>query len=106
MRDRLINLLNEYRHRRQLRRWDMGGEKARDMPLSELRELRRKAQQIRRRVDAINHVAVSRLTPARHRIKCDSQTAQNGMVPSPAGLGRSGLSQRNRSGGQQAESRE
>lgn len=62
MRERLLHLLNEIRHRRQLRQWQGVGDLAREMPLSDLRELRKKAMQMRRRVDAINHVAVSRLT--------------------------------------------
>lgn len=62
MRERLIHFWNEIRHRRQLRQWEGGGNLARKMPLSELRDLRKKAMQMRRRIDAINHVAVSRLT--------------------------------------------
>lgn len=62
MLDRLRALIDEYRHKRQLRRWSGGGERAKKMPLSDLRELRRRSNQVRRRIDAINHVAVSRLT--------------------------------------------
>lgn len=62
MLDRLRNLIEERRHKRALRRWEAAGQLAGTLSLSELRELRRKARQIRRRVDAINHVAVSRLT--------------------------------------------
>nr|WP_325248846.1 DUF6478 family protein [Amylibacter sp.] len=60
--DRFRNVLAEFRHRQILRFWSGGREAARSMPLSELRNLRRKANQIRRVVDTINHVAVSRLT--------------------------------------------
>ena len=62
MLDRVRALIVDYRYRRQLRRWAGGGEKAQEMPLSELRELRRRANQVRRRIDTINHIAVSRLT--------------------------------------------
>ncbi len=62
MLDRVRALLERYRHRRQLRQWSVGGEKAEKLPLSDLRELRRRANQVRRRIDSINHVAVSRLT--------------------------------------------
>jgi hypothetical protein len=58
----LTNFLKERRHQRLLRDWTIGGEKASLMPLSELRELRKRANQIRRRIDTINHIAVSRLT--------------------------------------------
>lgn len=62
MLDRVRALIDDYRHRKQLRQWSGGGDKARELPLSELRELRRRANQVRRRIDTINHVAVSRLT--------------------------------------------
>lgn len=62
MLDRVRALIDDYRHRKQLRQWSGGGEKAQELPLSELRELRRRANQVRRRIDTINHVAVSRLT--------------------------------------------
>ncbi|MEJ6708572.1 MAG: hypothetical protein QNK92_07205 [Amylibacter sp.] len=51
MLDRLRALIDDYRYRRQLRRWLGGGEKVQEMPLSELRELRRRANQVRRRID-------------------------------------------------------
>ncbi len=62
MLDHLRKYLLENRHRKQLRQWQSGSVLAKDMTLSELRELRRQANQIRRRIDAVNHVAVSRLT--------------------------------------------
>jgi hypothetical protein len=62
MLDRLRALFDDYRHRKQLRRWASGGDVAREIPMSELRELRRQANQVRRHIDTINHVAVSRLT--------------------------------------------
>lgn len=62
MLDRLRSLIEERRHRRSLRRWEAAGQSATEIGLSELRELRRKARQVRRRIDTLNHVAVSRLT--------------------------------------------
>ena len=62
MLDRLRAFLDDFRYRKQLRQWTGGSDKAREMPLSDLRELRRRANQVRRRIDTINHVAVSRLT--------------------------------------------
>lgn len=59
---RLRAFLEDRRHHRQLRQWEADSHVANDMPLSDLREMRRKANQIRRRVDALNHIAVSRLT--------------------------------------------
>lgn len=60
--DRLRGYLDDRRHRRQLRRWDAESLAARDISLSDLRILRRKVNQIRRRIDRVNHIAASRLT--------------------------------------------
>ena len=60
--DRLKSLYADWRHTRSLRRWERAGRVASDVSLSELRDLRRKANQVRRRIDNVNHVAVSRLT--------------------------------------------
>ena len=62
MLDRLRNLIRERSHQRQLQRWQLGARQARNMSLSGLRELRRKANQIKRRIDTVNHIATSRLT--------------------------------------------
>jgi hypothetical protein len=62
MLDRFRTLWDNLRHRRQLQRWERGSTAAQNMSLSELRELRRRVNQVRRRIDFINHVAVSRLT--------------------------------------------
>ena len=62
MLDRLRKFLNDRRHKSQLRQWQNESDHAKDMALSDLRKLRRQANQIRRRIDAVNHVAVSRLT--------------------------------------------
>ncbi len=62
MLDRLRSYLNERRHKKQLRQWQGGSTEAKKISLSELRQLRKRANQIRRQMDAVNHVAVSRLT--------------------------------------------
>jgi len=62
MLDRLRNLFKDRLHKRQLLRWQDDAQAAEKMSLSDLRKLRRKANQIKRRIDAVNHVAVSRLT--------------------------------------------
>ena len=59
---RLRNLLEDRQHQKQLRLWESETDAARTLSLSELRDLRRKANQIRRRVETLNHIAVSRLT--------------------------------------------
>ncbi|MEM6619991.1 MAG: DUF6478 family protein, partial [Pseudomonadota bacterium] len=59
---RLRDYWHERQHRWALRRWEDGQRLARVASLSELRELRRKANQLRRRLDAVNHVAINRLT--------------------------------------------
>ncbi len=62
MLDRLRNLIRERSHKRQLLRWQQGASQARNMSLSGLRDLRRQANQIKRRIDTVNHIATSRLT--------------------------------------------
>ena len=62
MLDRLKNILKARLHERQLLRWQEDAKRAEAVSLSELRELRRQANQVKRRIDTINHVAVSRLT--------------------------------------------
>ncbi|WP_180957585.1 DUF6478 family protein [Neptunicoccus cionae] len=60
--ERLKKILEERRHRQSLRFWRAHSGAVQDMPLSDLRGLRKKANQARRLIDRINHVAVSRLT--------------------------------------------
>ncbi|MBV1864440.1 MAG: hypothetical protein KUG74_08365 [Rhodobacteraceae bacterium] len=62
MLDRLRSLFSERSHKRQLQHWQDDAKSARSMSLSELRNLRRKANQIKRRIDTVNHIAISRLT--------------------------------------------
>ncbi|WP_108721608.1 DUF6478 family protein [Neptunicoccus sediminis] len=62
MLERLKKFLEETRHRQSLRFWRAHSGLVQDMPLSDLRGLRKKANQARRLIDRINHVAVSRLT--------------------------------------------
>ena len=60
--EQLKKLLEERRHQQSLRFWRAHSGAVQDMPLSDLRGLRKKANQARRVIDRINHVAVSRLT--------------------------------------------
>ncbi len=62
MLDRLRSFLNDKRHRKQLQLWKNSSEQAKHISLSDLRELRKQANQIRRQIDSVNHVTVSRLT--------------------------------------------
>lgn len=62
MLNRLRSLFRERSHKRQLQRWKDDAKSAKSMSLSELRNLRRRAIQIKRRIDTINHIAISRLT--------------------------------------------
>lgn len=62
MLDRLRSLFSERSHKRQLQHWQDDAKSAKSMSLSELRNLRRKANQIKRRIDTVNHIAISRLT--------------------------------------------
>lgn len=59
---RLRSLLDDRQHKKQLRRWESGTELAQSLSLADLRDLRRKANQVRRRLETLNHIAVSRLT--------------------------------------------
>ncbi|WP_188673843.1 DUF6478 family protein [Neptunicoccus cionae] len=60
--ERLKKIKEDRRHRQSLRFWRAHSTTVQNMPLSELRGLRKKANQARRLIDRINHVAVSRLT--------------------------------------------
>lgn len=62
MLSRLRNFFDERLYKRQLKQWQMNVQAVRSMSLSELRALRRKANQLKRRIDTVNHVAMSRLT--------------------------------------------
>ncbi len=62
MLNRLRQFAGERFFKRQLNYWQTASRKAKGLSLSDLRELRRKANQLKRRIDAINHVATSRLT--------------------------------------------
>lgn len=59
---RLRSYLEDRRHQRMLKQWEVERTSAANASLSDLRDLRRKAKQLRRRIDAVNHIAVSRLT--------------------------------------------
>ncbi len=62
MLDRLRQIAGERFFKRQLGYWQSASRKAKGLSLADLRELRRKANQLKRRIDVINHVATSRLT--------------------------------------------
>ena len=48
-------------HRRAVRRWSQIADKANETPISELRQLRSRARQLRRRLDRVIHIADGRL---------------------------------------------
>lgn len=62
MLDRLRALIEDRRHRRELRRWADLAARVERMPLSDLRDLRRRARQTQRELDKIHHAVTSRLT--------------------------------------------
>jgi uncharacterized protein DUF6478 len=62
MRNRVHHYLSRIRHFLSLKRWDIRLKRARRAGLSDLRILRTQTRQVQRRIDAINHIAVSRLT--------------------------------------------
>lgn len=62
MADGFNRLIDRLFHRRILRRWDKLAERAKAADIMELRSLRSRARDIRRRIDQVIHIADSRLT--------------------------------------------
>lgn len=62
MAGRMNSLVEKLFHRRSLRRWVRATDRASDIDLYALRELRARAKQLRRRIDSVLHIADGRLT--------------------------------------------
>jgi len=62
MMDRLKEFVTRRFHTRSLAQWDQAARAAEQVDLNQLRQMRSRARQMRRRVDQITHIADSRLT--------------------------------------------